>query len=239
MKKTIISVITISILIMLTGCTGVHTHKWKDANYQNPSMCEECGATRGLPLTADFEQYGLKADMVLNKDYVLHTLCADEKIDTTAVVTIVSSTTIKSDDSHEAKDGYQWHIIKLSMNAGDANSNAHGFTYNYLIADYYDMEKFVVSYQYADKRNNVFTVNYNGIDYTECICNIQTVSGEWTMNGADGYYHKIITITWNILVPEGYDGIVVGVHSSAIDNEGKLLKDYYKADDFLLFRVEG
>lgn len=238
MKKHITLFILLALLFSTTGCTDGHTHKWKEANYQSPSICEECGATRGLPLTADFERYGIKAEMKPETDYTLTTLCAEENVETTATVRISSVATFGSDDTHEARNGYQWVVVKMTINAGDSNSNAYGFTYNYLTADYYDTEKFETSYQYSDKKNNVFTVNYNGVDYADCICSVQTVSGEWILDRTDDIYRKTITITWNLQIPVGYDGIVIGVHSSAIIDDGKLLKDYYRPEGFLLFRVE-
>ena len=237
MKTNVINYLLLLVmLVILAGCGSIHSHQWTEANYQSPSTCSICGETRGLKLPADFEEHAISANLTTGQEKVYHSICSleDEKTDGTAVVTDYH--VIDADETHPAKTGYQWQIVTMKVTFGDELSNKYGFKYNYLTTNFYDIETFEQSYTHTENTTHVFTVNYNGKDHTDCECYIDVVTGEWLK--ADDIYQKTVTITWNILVPAGYDGMVVGLRNSGIDTEGKyFIYEYYSADDFLLFRL--
>ena len=237
MKNSRLILLLLAVLI-LTGCNdvGFHSHRWTEPDYQNPSTCTVCHATRGLPLTADFDHYDIQTDLQQSQEY--HTVTVEENLEVSGTVSVAGHDSFESDESHQALKGYKWHIVTLKLTVGDENSNLYGFDYNYLITDYYNIHGFENSYRFnSDTSFNTFTVNFNGTDYEECICYVQTSSGQWTKNG--DIYQKEINVTWNLLIPEGYDGIVVGFRNSAIEiKDSDYLNDYYAAKDFVLFRVK-
>ena len=198
------------LILLLAGCGHIHSHSWLEANFQEPMRCPECGETLGDPLEADFSVRKISADLKENEPAEFHTVTGEEKLDTTGVFTIT-----------------------------DENSINDGFDYNYLISDFYDIEGFKHSFVYDQALGcNTFTVNWYGKDYPECRESSSISRGEWEKSG-DGF-KKTVEITWTLLLPEGYDGIVVGVRSSGIDTEGKhYIYEYYEPDAFLLYRVGG
>lgn len=238
MKKTIIAA-NLILILLLAGCGHIHSHSWLEANFQEPMRCPECGETLGDPLEADFSVRKISADLKENEPAEFHTVTGEEKLDTTGVFTITGSEILTEDASHKKKNGYEWHIIRMSLSFSDENSINDGFDYNYLISDFYDIEGFKHSFVYDQALGcNTFTVNWYGKDYPECRESSSISRGEWEKSG-DGF-KKTVEITWTLLLPEGYDGIVVGVRSSGIDTEGKhYIYEYYEPDAFLLYRVGG
>ncbi len=225
-------------LTLLTGCSSLHSHQWNDANYQQPSTCSICHETRGLPLQADFDAYGITAFVTTGQSAAYTTRCQEEDLSAEGTFTVSDHQIIASDSNHAAVTGYNWHIITMTIDMEDPNSNEYGFLYNYFITDFYDIAGFEMSYKANESGSNSFTVNYNGQDYDKCLCQSVTSSSNWTKKN-DGFI-KTVTIVMNILIPENYDGIVIGVRNSALDTEGKyLFNEYYSRDDFILYRVDG
>ena len=232
MKKLKLLLFSISIALLLTGCANLHTHEWSEANYQSPSTCSICGLTKGSPLTADFDSHRLKADMQENRERIYHTVCGETEDPTEGKATVTALSLGEPSDI----SGYENQTVTMTAVFSDAASNAAGFQYNYIITDYYDIESFEASFHYLEGNRHAFTVNYNGQDYDKCRVSVTTSSSEWIKK--NDAYEKTVTITWNLTVPQGYDGIVVGLRNSSIDNAGKyFIYEYYNETDFLLFRV--
>ncbi len=234
MKKLLV----LLLLTVLTGCSSFHSHQWTDANYQQPSTCIICKETRGLPLLADFDNYGITGFIKKGEAVRYVTRCAEEDLPAEGIFSVVSHETMLSSETLQAVSGYKWHVVTMTINMDDPDSNAFGFLYNYLITDYYDISSFEMSYHANENGSNSFTVNHNGQDYDKCICQTTASSSNWIES--EDVYAKTVTIVMNILIPENYDGIVVGVRNSGLDTEGKyLFNEYYSPDDFILYRLEG
>ena len=87
-----------------------------------------------------------------------------------------------------------------------------------------------------------FTVNWNGVDYTEC-CYTCTVTWDgWTdnTNPAYGEWERINVYQRHVevLVPAGYDGIVLGVYNYAVDWGDGLYVFEVDNTDNLFFRLD-
>ena len=226
------------LVILLSGCSSFHSHQWGEPNYQHPSTCSICGETRGLPLEADFDNYEITGFISKGEAVRYITCCDEEDLPAEGVFTVVSHEIVSSNESLAAVNGYKWHIVTMTIDINDTNSNEYGFLYNYFITDFYDIASFEMSYHANEAGSNSFTVNYNGRNYDKCICQTVTSSSNWVEN--EDLYAKTVTIIMNILIPENYDGIVVGVRNSGLDTEGKyLFNEYYSPDDFILYRLEG
>ncbi|MBR5048335.1 MAG: hypothetical protein IKX74_01615 [Erysipelotrichaceae bacterium] len=225
-------------VMILTGCSSIHSHSWAPANYQQPSTCSTCGQTQGEAKTADFEKYKIKANpLTADVAYEYHTICSETDDPTAGSVSVASWQVFASDETHQARNGYQWQVLTLKLKIGNEASNQYGFRYNYVICDYYDIESFSKSYEYdEEKQYNTFTVNYFGKDYEDCRLRVICNNGEWLQKGLS--YYKNITVTFEALLPEGYDGLVVGLRDSSVSTEGKYyLNQYYEEDSFVLFRM--
>ena len=222
------------LLLILCGCGSLHTHTWTEPDYQTPSTCTVCGLTRGTPKPADFDTYGIKTDLKTGEPAEYHTICRYEDAETTGTVTV----TDVSCGNDSGTSGYEQQTVTMTVVFNDVNSNDFGFYYNYITTDFYDIVGFETSFKYVEGTTHSFTVNYKGKDYDQCRLSVTTSGNEWVKKN-DGF-EKTITITWNLTVPQGYDGIVVGVRNSGLDSEGKYyIYEYYNETDFLLFRVNG
>lgn len=226
-------------LLLLTGCSSYHQHSYQKANYQTPETCTICGKTKGFELEPDFEIRNIETNMEYDLEYPYSTICLkDETLPTTGKVSIIKDEILQSDSTHPAKEGYHYHIVTMKLVFNDFNSNEYGFKYNYFTTDYYNITDFTNSYQYdSSNQINTFTVNYNGKDFP-CTLNTIITKTDWKKN-SEGLYTKTITITQEFLLPEGYDGIVVGFRDSSIDvYDSVYLFQYYQPEKFLLYRLE-
>lgn len=235
MKKIFIYAI---LLAVLTGCSSFHSHKWQDANYQQPSVCTVCSETRGLPLEADFVTFRITNFVTAGEKVAYITRCDEEELPAEGTFTVISHSVLDTDETHPEVTGYKWHSVVMEIAMEDPSANDFGFRYNFFITDYYDIAGFEQSYHSNEDGTNSFTVNYYGKDYDKCVARMMTSSTDWSAK--EDHFRKIVTITMEIMIPENYDGIVVGVRNSGMDTEGKLLfNDYYNENDFILYRLEG
>lgn len=219
-------------------------HTLSEANYQQAAVCEVCGVSVGEPLQADFEKYNLTEHMVeLDKEYDYITLCYENPAYTTVGKVIFSNyRTFVSDETHEAKEGYEWKTVDYTLFFGDDNAWEYGISPGFCFENYYDIIKSDDTLATDDNGIEHFTVNWNGVDYTEC-CRIFDVSGwsDWTDNtdSAYGDWEHVIVYKEScaVLVPIGYDGIVLGERNRAVEwGEGQYVFDIDNTDT-LFFRM--
>lgn len=220
-------------------------HTLTEANYQQAATCEVCGETVGEPLQADFEKYKL-TDYIVQSDqeYDYKTWCSRNSPNTTiGKVKFSNYHTFDSDETHPAQEGYNWKSVDVILSFGDKNAWDYGIGFSTCNEDYYDIVKHDDTIQDTDDKST-FTVNWNGIDYTEC-CMIITPPewSDWTDNkdAAYGDWEKITTAKLNVatLVPVDYDGFVYGVHNSALDYQHiNELADQADHEDLILFRMQ-
>ncbi len=145
-------------------------HTLSEANYQQAAVCEVCGVSVGEPLQADFEKYNLTEHMVeLDQECDYITLCYENSAYTTVgKVTFSNYRTFDSDETHEAKEGYEWKMVDVTVAFGDENAWEYGVIIGNCFVNYYDIIKSDDTLTKDDNGIKHFTVNWNGVDYTEC-----------------------------------------------------------------------
>lgn len=208
-------------------------HTLTEANYQQPATCEVCGETVGEPLQAEFEQYGLVCDAELDTPYPYVTICGDAPEYTTiGNLTFTDYEVFSEGDNYEAKEGYEWRAVTLAFSYDDDNAKKYGSSTSVWSADYYDVKSTVDTW---DDSTNTYTVNYNGIDYTECTDNFELLQSGW-----DGDVF-IKQYRYSVRIPQNYDGAV------AIALNYKLISQYVSGethindladDDTIFFRLK-
>lgn len=206
-------------------------HTWVDANYQAPKTCSVCGATEGEPLVASFVEHGLSVlsvDEAAEYSYVT-TCYGDTSQKTTATVYLSGYNRFESDETHEAAEGYEWITLTIKMRFDDENANAYGMTVTTCNENYYDIEEWDASGHEVSDGVRGYTVNYNGIEYTECLYTSSGLDfGAW--EGSTCW----VTLTEYYRVPVGYDGIVLGLRDSGVEwPDGQHIYDI--ADENTLF----
>lgn len=211
-------------------------HTLTEATYWQAATCTVCGAVEGEILQADFEKYGLECNVELNKIYDFTTACYDDTEKVTTVKAVFSNYKIfDSDDTHEAKEGYEWRTVDIILAMYDDNALNYGWNAGTCNEDYYDIVGHDAS-TVRDEETGVttFTVNYEGIEYAECQGYTQTL---YRMeNDIEDVYLRGWSV--NYLVPKGYNGCVYGLQNYQIEwPEGKYV---YEIDntDTLFFRFD-
>lgn len=138
-----------------------------------------------------------------------------------------------SDETHEAKEGYEWRSVENIVVYGD------GWKATYAINDYYNITAFDNSFVLDDSVEGTvfagsFTVNWNGVDYTECRCALFEEISDWSSKPDPAYPDwktvSIYTRRCEVLVPIGYDGIVYALINCGVEIEDKNLFEWDNSD---------
>ena len=212
-------------------------HSWADANYQAPKTCTVCGTAEGEALTAAFEEHGLVINVTeLDTEYDYVTACySDNSKQTVGKLAISNYRVFESDETHPALDGYEWHAVTVTVRFDDENAWNYGCNLNTCHENYYDIVGRDESETELKDKMYQYTVNYNGVDYTECLYDggIEYVWSEWV--------DKACTCTFDlhVRVPVGYDGVVQGFRNSGVEwGEGQYIYDIAD-ENTLFFRLDG
>ncbi len=193
----------------------VHEHTWVEADYWTPKTCTECGETEGDPLPPNFETLGLTvSEMDVPHRYASVTY-NDYSIPTVGEVTATDYKIIESDETHEAKEGYEWRIVTLKYHFFDENAASDGWRTSVIYDDNYyafDLET-TVGFSEGENENDgeeeaKRTVNFMGEGF-EIEEKDETVRNEWV--GQEAYFEKV----YSFQVPIGYDGMMITCYNPA------------------------
>lgn len=187
-------------------------HTLTEANYQQPAICEVCGATVGEPLQADFEKYNFNYVTETDKEYPFTAKCSQTDDRANGKIVVSDYQTFASDEEHEPKEGYEWKTIKMTLTFDDENVREYGLGgVSVVDSDFYCGADFEDSSEESD----FDSVNYNGVEYTECICDFDA-SSQWIPigDGVTSYYE--IEIRYTFRLPVGYDGKIISIFRNEI-----------------------
>ena len=211
------------------------------ANYQQAQVCTVCGAEIAPKITAAFEEKGLVAHIDSKLDepiYVHYVGYEDDNVDVDATMTYSNYRCVYENPNLnlEGKEGYVWVLVDEESAVDDPDAY-YGFRgCHTCIEDYYDIVGHDDSVVEIENPNFInactYTCHWNGQDYE---CERRTTgmdSWEWI-----GDYMAIYSKTLYLHVPEGYDGIVVGVFEERFDEwtDGTYVFDY--ADEYKVHMV--
>lgn len=209
-------------------------HTLTEANYQQAATCQVCGKEIGEPLQADYEKWGIDTYAAeLDKVYDIDIECYDNTEKTTvAKIIFTNYQTFKSDENHPAKEGYEWKTLDIKAIVGDDNATNYG--YKFSTARWFDDY-----YKWIDNNeDNRFSVNYNGIEYTDCEYYLDVDNSGWEKKEQFGWINTLTLVdTVSILVPEGYDGFIWGYYNNKSNFMDVETKDA-SPDDYIFFRFE-
>lgn len=172
-------------------------HNLTEANFQQPRICVDCGATVGDPLKPLFEQTGFWADDMYGYfDY-------DRKYG------IYDYKCFVSDENHPEKEGYVYQTCFLSVPLD--------FTVG--TEDYYDPK--LADDTKKENDGKCYSIHFYDKIIDDCYRNV-----EWyEYYDEDGEYYCDAFYTF--LVPEGYDGNVVGMMPLSYEWNGDYIYDLY------------
>lgn len=206
-------------------------HDWQEANFQQPQTCSVCGTVEGEPKVAAFVEAGLKDEVAeVGKEYPLTAASVP------FVVTLDSYEIPENDGTFEVKEGYVWKKMTVSItaqqNQEELGQNVPVYT---SCIDYYNPEAFFASMKNLQEKDPMvmgFTVNYNGIDYTDCL--MVTEKTGLIQQAASEEQEAVWKLVADIVIhiPEGYDGFMLCY------GDGARLVEEYENDFMKLFADE-
>lgn len=238
MKK--IAVLLLLTVITLSGCQEPHEHEWVEAtcetakycstcektegealghknsevNYQTPATCSVCGEVEGSVLEPDFVKYNLEIKGMVDVTYDYYT-CGNGEPDVEILgeLTFHDYAVFASDETHTAKDGFEWRSVKVDLLFTDRNVLTHGAEWSTTWEDYYTIDKHDSTADVVDEEGTTysFTVNYNGVDYEDCLFVKNLSHSGWDGN------NYLVTYEFSFQVPVGYDGCVIAFYHGATE----------------------
>lgn len=185
-------------------------HTWQEANYQRAQSCTVCGAEEGQPLPADFETGGLTCTMEAGTEYPYHS-CTDRNasLPVTGTAKISNYQIFESDDTHAAKEGYEWRSVQVEVSFDAENAKNNGMRLNCWIEDYYDVDEWKKTIRLGNRGDMTYSVNYLGQEQ-EIYCIIENYYWSGWVDDVNTFYQ-----TMYFQVPVGYDGVVVAFLDSS------------------------
>ena len=211
-----------------------------EPTYQSPAFCSVCGEAAVEPLEADFDALGLAWDMEVGESYDYTTTCRkSHDLKTVATMTITNYDILEADNTHDAKEGYEWRIVSFDLTFSDQNARDYGYLYGYQMADYYDSRLMFDSIEEVDEEDDAsrYLVNYNG-EECEAYMSVRHSSVGWIDHVVT------VSVTYDFQVPAGYDGIVIHAYDEELEpdpeSEEKLFAGIYDTDGantHLFFRL--
>ena len=210
-------------------------HSWTDASYQSAPVCLTCGAVAGDPLVPDFVTYGLNVitpQYGIEYEYV--TACVEDLSQKTVGKLYFSNyRTFEAEEGFEAEDGYEWHSVVAEIRFDDDNAWDYGPEVRTCFECYYDIVGRDESSHSAGEGRRGYSVNYNGIEYTQCLVTSSGARLSGWQGKTNWYFCEFY---WR--VPIGYDGFVLGFRDAAVTWEnGQHIFDIAD-ENTLLFRFE-
>ena len=223
-------------------------HQLSEATYWEAPTCSVCGAVEGEPLKPAFEEHGFTATDIedveepsisQNPDNPNRLIISGLDIGlqyefdgnkfyiSIGQLRRIDNSVIKSDETHPAKDGYEWHIAHLeAVHHGtfyrqDENGNRYqlfpdGIRLQCAGLDYYSGELI--------PDGSTFSVVWDGKEYPECRFACMTAEDPDTTLSADTDSGTIsipsvfqTTFAVAYLVPVGYDGALIGIYNADLD----------------------
>ena len=221
-------------------------HQFSEATYWEAPTCSVCGAVEGEPLTPALEAQGFTATDIEDVEEPSISMDSDNHLAVSGIsialpceykgeevymsighLRRIDHSVVESDETHPAKDGYEWHIAHLegfqygTFYMLDENGNRQrmfpdGIRLQCAGLDYYSGELI--------PDGSTFSVVWDGKEYPECrfAClttensddSISVDTDNGTIYISDGVKTNFAV---SYLVPVGYDGALIGIYSADLD----------------------
>lgn len=184
-----------------------------------------------MGVTGDFENLTELHMAFLEKGGV------DLDAEITAQAAVTDYRVFDSDETHEAKDGYEWKTVEIQI---EYDGSGDGWRVVYGWDDYYEKDEEDGEDEQGDSEyvpgwdnEEIHTINWNGQDYTECRAIVADTSNTGWVEDAEGGSSLTYTAKVDFLFPKGYDGVLLYLYNSK--NFGVRPVNFAKADENTLF----
>ena len=185
----------------------------------------------------DFEKFGIVPDMKYKEVYPFTTGTRDmSALSTTGDISVTEFGVLPADEEHPGRDGYNWCYVLMQSMFSDTNARTNGVKVMALCDDYYNTRLRGTTQRLDADGFNAYTVIFNG-EEAECRYKRTGIWSDW-MTDESGKRVIMYSCMWELEIPEGYDGTVVGLYSSDVDwEDGAYIDEVYSPESFRLFRV--
>ncbi len=186
---------------------------------------------------ADFEEYGIEPNMAYNEVYPFTTKTGEmSALSTTGELSVTDFGVLPADSAHPAREGYEWRYVIMQATFFDDNAHKNGVKVMALCEDFYDLTRRGTTERLDADGYTAYTV-ICGDEEKECRYKRTGAWSDWYTSDS-GRREIIYSCLWEIEIPDGYDGTVVGLYSSGVDwPEGAYINEVYSPDSFRLFRI--
>ena len=221
-------------------------HQFSEATYWDTPTCSVCGIVEGEPLTPAFEAQGFTATDIDDVEEPSISMGSDNHLDVSGIdialpceykgeevyiaigqLRRIDHSVIESDETHPAKDGYEWHIAHLEgFQFGNFYMQDEDGSRYKLFPDGVRLQCAGLDYYSGAliSDGSTFTVTWDGKEYPDCRFACTTVeepNASVSVNTSSGTVSigdvSKTTFTVAYLVPTGYDGALIGVYNAELD----------------------
>lgn len=209
-------------------------HDAGEASYWSAAVCIRCGEEVGGKLEPEFEKLGFDWVAVTDMDAPgifpakygnsfyfageFYVSCCNQKpeVSTYGAIALNDYRVFGSDETHAAKEGYEWRIAEFDIAFYDEMANRFGWSFRCLSTDYYDGPDDAIEEIRAEE-GHTFSKDYKGKTYDECYEDFYIEKSQWEDESIPNEPNSTIsvihvTVRYETLMPAGYDGVLLAFY---------------------------
>jgi len=183
-----------------------------EANYQQGPICADCGAEVGEPLEASFEKHSLVCDVKIGETVHFEEYYSNDKeVCGPADFTVTGVERLTEHDVLPLEEGYELYRISVKLSVYGSGFRRHSVSMHSCHEDYYNIELHDDTSLYDEESGmDTYTISWMGEE--KPIYELRAYN--WSKWDGEGYH---LDYTNTISIPEGYDGLVLGVQPGLVD----------------------
>lgn len=177
--------------------------------------------------------YGLECNAEAGVEYDYATVCYDVPALKTVGKTVFDYKTFEADESHPAKDGYEWKQVIISTTYSHKSAQYFGYQYAVLFGlDYYTFNNTATgTYNSEEALKWEAVVEFEGKTY-DISTHYEVLADGWNDDGV-----AQTVILYECQVPVGYDGMTIALYNASNIDTGETALE--KMDEnSLIFRMQ-
>lgn len=222
-------------------------HDASEASYWSAAVCSRCGEEVGGKLEPEFEKLGFDWVAVTDMDAPgifpaksgnsfyfageFYVSCCNQKpeVSTYGAIALNDYRVFGSDETHAAKEGYEWRIAEFDIAFYDEMANRFGWSFRCLSTDYYDGPDDAIEEIRAEE-GHTFSKDYKGKTYDECYEDFYIEKSQWEDESIPNEPNSTIsvihvTVRYETLMPAGYDGVLLAFYDPRNGDAGDATLD--------------
>lgn len=220
-------------------------HDAGEASYWSAAVCSRCGEEVGGKLEPEFEKLGFDWVAVTEMDAPgifpaksgnsfyfageFYVSCCSEmpEVSTYGAIALNDYRVFESDETHAAKEGYEWRIAEFDIAFHDEMANRFGAKFSVFSTDYYHGPDDDVIALPSD--GHTFSLDYKEATYDECYEDFYFES-RWEDESIPNEPNATIrvahmTLRYETLMPAGYDGVLLAFYDPRNADAGDAMLD--------------